>query len=108
MYLTGIRLSEGLRLKPVDVDFENNTLHIQGTKTQGSNRTIPLFPLVKLLLQSITPDRNGYYFPITADRIERIMRVIKDNVHHPHELRHTFGTIKMCVEKLDAKRYRYI
>jgi len=103
MYLTGVRRSEGLSLKTVDVDFNDNTLHIHGTKTKGSNRTIPLFPLVKSLLQCITPDKNGYYFPVTADRIDRIMRVIKDNAHHPHELRHTFGTIKLCVEKLDAK-----
>ncbi len=103
MYLTGVRRSEGLDLKTSDVDFYNNTLHIRGTKTCGSNRTIPLFPLVKKLLQSITPDKNGLYFPIKPDMITRLMQQVKDNEHHPHELRHTFGTIKMCVEKLDAK-----
>lgn len=103
MYLTGVRRSEGLDLKTSDVDFENNTLHIRGTKTSGSNRIIPLFPLVKKLLQSITPNRNGLYFPIKPDMITRLMQQVKDNEHHPHELRHTFGTIKMCVEKLDAK-----
>lgn len=103
VYLTGTRRSEALSVKRDDVDFENNTLHIRGTKTKGSNRTIPLFPLVKMLLQSIQPDKDGFYFPIKADRVDGIMRRVKGNEHHPHELRHTFGTIKMCVEKLDPK-----
>lgn len=103
VYLTGTRRSEALGITTNDVDFENNTLHIPGTKTKGSNRTIPLFPLVKTLLQSMAPNDNGTYFPIKADRVDSIMRRIKVNDHHPHELRHTFGTIKMCVEKLDAK-----
>lgn len=102
-YLTGTRRSEALSVSANDVDFDNNTLHIRGTKTKGSNRTIPLFPLVKSLLQGIQPDKNGFYFPIKADRVDGIMRKVKGNEHHPHELRHTFGTIKMCVEKLDPK-----
>lgn len=103
VYLTGTRRSEALSVTAKDVDFENNTLHIRGTKTKGSNRTIPLFPLVKTLLQGIQPDKDGFYFPIKADRVDGIMRRVKGNEHHPHELRHTFGTIKMCVEKLDPK-----
>lgn len=103
VYLTGTRRSEALSVSVNDVDFENNTLHIPGTKTKGSNRTIPLFPLVKSLLQEIVPDQNGEYFPIKADRVDGIMRKVKDNAHHPHELCHTFGTIKTCVEKLDPK-----
>ncbi len=103
VYLTGTRRSEALGITTNDVDFENNTLHIPGTKTKGSNRTIPLFPLVKKMLQTIVPNKDGVYFPIKADLVDSIMRRVKDNTHHPHELRHTFGTIKMCVEKLDPK-----
>lgn len=103
VYLTGTRRSEAIDITTKDVDFENNTLHIPGTKTKGSNRTIPLFPLVKTILQSITPNKEGIYFPIKVDRVDSIMRRVKDNTHTPHELRHTFGTIKTCVEKLDPK-----
>lgn len=103
VYLTGTRRSEAIDITTKDVDFENNTLHIPGTKTKGSNRTIPLFPLVKTILQSITPNKDGKYFPIKVDRVDSIMRRVKDNTHTPHELRHTFGTIKTCVEKLDPK-----
>lgn len=103
VYLTGTRRSEALSVTIDDVDFENNTLHIRGTKTKGSNRTIPLFPTVKMLLQTIVPSKDGLYFQLKADRVDSIMRRVKGNDHHPHELRHTFGTIKMCVEKLDPK-----
>lgn len=102
VYLTGTRRGEALRITPQDVDFENNTLHIPGTKTKDSNRTIPLFPLVKQLLQHTIVEDN-HYFPITEDSAARIMSKVKNNSHHLHELRHTFGTIKMCVEKLDPK-----
>lgn len=46
---TGCRRSEALLLQWADVDFENNLLHIPGTKTQTSDRIIPLFENVKKL-----------------------------------------------------------
>ncbi len=103
VYLTGTRRSEALSVTAKDVDFENNTLHIRGTKTKGSNRTIPLFPLAKSMLQRMVPDKNGFYFPFKIEYVDSVMRKITNSSHHLHELRHTFGTIKMCVEKLDPK-----
>ncbi len=102
VYLTGTRLSEALGIKTNDVDFENNTLHIQGTKTKGSNRIIPLFPLVKKALECMV-SVNEAYFTISEELADKIVRDITQRNHKLHDLRHTFGTIKICVEKLDAK-----
>lgn len=103
LYLTGTRRNEAISVTSKDVDYRNNTLHIRGTKTKGSDRTLPLFPLVRQILLAITPDKSGVFFPATGNRVDGIMRRVKGNDHHPHELRHTFGTIKMCIERLDPK-----
>ena len=101
VYLTGTRRSEALSLKWDDVDFENNTLHINGTKTKGSNRTIPLFPLVREMLLKI-PQTSEKVFPITPDVAHNVIKKATKE-YHLHELRHTFGTIAICVQKLDPK-----
>ena len=104
LYLTGTRKSEALSIKTDDVDFENKILSVRGTKTEGSNRRIPLTPLVEKLLQSLKPQK-GRYFPLEAYTINNIFRVIweKSKHHKPHDLRHTFGTIQICAEKIDVK-----
>ena len=40
---SGCRRSEALALTYNDIDFENKTIHIKGTKTKLSDRYIPLF-----------------------------------------------------------------
>ncbi len=49
VWLTGIRRNEALGIKKKDVDFENKILSIHGTKTNGSDRDVPLTPLVENL-----------------------------------------------------------
>lgn len=104
LYLTGTRRNEALSLRVEDVDFKNKVLSVRGTKTEGSNRKIPLTPLVEELLQSVKPKR-GFYFPWDSASINHDFRKVwhKDKGHKPHDLRHTFGTIQICVEKVDVK-----
>ena len=104
LYLTGTRRSEGLSARVEDVDFKNKVLSIRGTKTEGSNRKIPLTPLVEKMLLSLKPKR-GEYFPFSDNMVNHYFRKIwdKSKGHKPHDLRHTFGTIQSCVEKLDIK-----
>ncbi len=104
LYLTGARRAEGLTVRAEDVDFKNKILSIRGTKTEGSNRRIPLTPLVEKLLLSLKPKR-GAYFPFDKDEADRYFRKVwgKERGHKPHDLRHTFGTVQICVEKVDVK-----
>src|SRR5256885_6305261 len=44
LLLTGGRPSEVLALDISDIDFDRDTVRIRGTKTEGSDRTIPLWP----------------------------------------------------------------
>lgn len=99
VYLTGTRRNEALATTENEVDFGKSTLHILGTKTEGSNRYIPLSPHVAALLKKLN---GGKYFPFkdcTASRL--FSRYIKG--YKLHDLRHTFGTIQICVENIDEK-----
>lgn len=102
--LVGTRKNEALSLTAQDVDFKNKVLHIPGTKTKGSDRQVPLTPLVEKLLLKLIPE-NNMYFPIPKSSIDKYFRKVwvKSKGHKIHDLRHTYGTIQICVEKVDVK-----
>lgn len=102
--LTGTRRDEARLLTVDDVDFENKLLHIDGKKTNGSNRDMPLALLVEKLLLSLGV-KKGRYFKLTDTQADSGFRKVweKKKGHKLHDLRHTYGTIQICVEKLDVK-----
>lgn len=89
---SGCRRTEAFNLKWSDIDYNNNTMHIKGTKTNESNRYIPLFPNLKILLNSINKT-NDFILPRMQD-INKPYRFIKKVLpnHKLHDLRHTFAT----------------
>lgn len=103
VYLTGTRKSEAIGVTVDDVDFDNKVLAIHGTKTDGSDRKVPLTPLVEKLLLSL--HIKGNYFSVKEYSADKIFRKIWDKTkgHKLHDLRHTYGTIQICVEKMDIK-----
>jgi integrase len=88
---TGCRRSELLNLKISDIDFEKKQIHIRGTKTKGSNRTIPLFEKVAKRLNKMTFHSNGFLFIFSEDYVTHIFKKFCPN-HKLHDLRHTFAT----------------
>lgn len=89
---SGCRRTEAFNVKWSDIDYNNNTMHIKGTKTNESNRYIPLFPNLKILLNSIDKT-NDFILPRIQD-INKPYRFIKKILpnHKLHDLRHTFAT----------------
>ena len=65
LLLTGGRPSEVLGLTVSDVTFDRETVRIRGTKTLGSDRTMPLWPQPAAILQPYvrglgrTPDSSS-------------------------------------------------
>lgn len=105
VFLTGSRRAEALDVALNDFDIQNNVLHIPGTKSGGSDRDIPLFPLVKKLYNLMQLARTGEpqtFFGLKLSQVDKIMKYGLDG-YHLHDLRHTFGTIAICVQKLDVK-----
>ncbi len=107
-YTLGIRLSELIGMKDVDVDRGNKTVKVTG---KGNKQRI--IPFGDRLLQSMesylqlreatTGVRNGYFFqkedgsamyPVLVYRIVRkyLMKVSSQKKKSPHVLRHTFAT----------------
>lgn len=106
VYLTGSRRNEALASLSRDCDYENKSLYINGTKTDSAPRQIPLFPLLEKLMLKIKANKEGINFPIseysTDDIYKECMEALNIN-HKLHDLRHTFGTIQICVEKINTK-----
>ena len=116
---TGIRRSELLGLKWSDIDFENNIMHIQRAivqtkgkvvidkpKSKTSDRYIPFSEEFAKYLKKFQSDNeyvlgtNGYMSPGTysGKYFPRFMKELSEMTGvpelSPHELRHTYGTLK--------------
>lgn len=101
VFLTGCRRNEALYLLKENVDFDRKMIHISGTKTDGSDRYIPLFPLVEKLLKKINPVRERF-FNFSCKIADDIFRACIKN-HKLHDLRHSFGTIQYSCNAIDVK-----
>ncbi len=108
MYATGIRISEVLSLKILDISLENNYIKVLGKGNK--ERIVPFYNRVKNLmskyLEGAYPEISKgkpYMFPnYRGDRMSRIgaWKIIKNYAQkagiahkvHPHVFRHTFAT----------------
>jgi len=88
---TGCRRNEGLNLNKSDIDYKNRLIHIHGTKTDGSDRILPLFNNVAALLNRNRPDKDGFYFRFRPDYLTHVFKKFCPE-HKLHDLRHTFAT----------------
>lgn len=85
---TGCRRTEGLRARKEDFDFENKTYHIRGTKTEGSDRYIPLFDEVAEIARR---NKNNPLFDYNGDYVTKLFSDLCPG-HTLKDLRKTFAT----------------
>lgn len=93
--LTGCRRSEALGVCWNDIDLSKNKIHIRGTKTEGSDRYIPIFPELKVLLERIEYKGDLRLFHHNKYYVTSKFKEFMPN-HKLHDLRHTFAT--RCLE----------
>jgi len=102
---TGVRKNELLHIKVNNIDFDNNMILLDRTKT-NTDRIVFFTHFTKDLLQSycsLQPSRKYLLWNFrtnknyTDDNIRSLFNRIKDDCQltkfHPHMLRHTFATV---------------
>ena len=100
----GTRRDEALNLKGGDCDFKNKIIYIPGTKTQGSKRRIPMFPILEKILVELNASKDEKVFNVSQHRTNQDFRIFRGEHDGAvlHWLRHTFGTIQICVLDIPA------
>lgn len=86
---SGCRRNEALAVRREDIDIERQTIHIRGTKTDLSDRVIPLFDTISKFLSALPV--SGYLFDFKPDYVSRQFKKFCPS-HTLHDLRHTFAT----------------
>lgn len=104
LLLSGARRDEALEIRGGDFDLKNKIAYIRGTKTQGSNRRIPMFPLIERIFEKYAPTKFERLFPINKHRVNDDFSIFRGEMVDavPHWLRHTFGTIQICINGIPA------
>lgn len=92
---TGARQSELLAITPIDIDQENQTIHIIGLKG-SNNRTMPVRKeLIRSLIKRIKDNNiknSQSIFPISPKTLYQIWTNYRPRSKKPfHSLRHTFA-----------------
>ncbi len=102
---SGMRRNEAMTMRWEDIDWINNKIHVRGTKTEKSDRIIPIFPKIKELLESMGIKQQGNIFDYNnACSVTRsFIRLSGLPNHKLHDLRHTFAT--RCIEKGIPMKY---
>lgn len=95
---SGCRVGEALSVCWSDIDMDAETIHVRGTKTFTSDRTIPFFGLMRSILEQI-PRTSDRLFPYSRYLILAQIKPIREKCgfyFRVHDLRHTFAT--HCME----------
>lgn len=103
-FFVGARRTEAVNLRFEDCDFKNRIVYIRGTKTVGSNRRVPMFPIVEKILRATGAKKGEKVFKIPLARIDDEFRAFRGEEREgvQHWLRHTFGTLQICMNGIPA------
>ena len=101
---SGARRDEGLELRGRDFDLKNKIIYIHGTKTQGSDRRLPMFPILEKIHSIYHPTQFEKLFDVSKHRVNDDFGIFRGDMADavPHWLRHTFGTVQICVLGIPA------
>lgn len=97
IYHTGVRKTEALTLRKKD--FADGTVHIHGTKTEGSDRVLRLAPALMPVIEPVLAryeDPEALVFHVRSTTLhEAFVRYTEEAKLPPiriHDLRHSFAT----------------
>lgn len=101
LLMTGIRRTELCYILKRNIDFKNNIIYLEKTKT-NSPRNIFFTNEIKSLISDVFHSNDSMYLfgkdnnPLSPNSIDAVFRKIKKGLNNkvisPHKLRHTFAT----------------
>ena len=94
----GLRRNEALEIKKKDCDFKNHVLFVRGTKTELSERRVPMFPILEKILRACDGEDSQNIFQCGLFTVNHQFATFRgDSPATLHWLRHTFGTVQICI-----------
>lgn len=106
--LTGARRSEGYNIKLEDINFEKQTIFINGTKTKNSKRYVPISKayaeILKKSFNELFKEEKSYYTHKFKEYLDKLG--IKNK--KLHDLRHTYSTNLYYLGVPDKQRQLYM
>lgn len=104
LIFTGMRINELLTLKKENIDFKEEFLFINGSKTDaGMNRAIPIHKRIKPLLKEFYDNTDEYIIQAVRGgalgysgfkkRFNEMLKILELKKHTIHDTRHTFATM---------------
>jgi integrase len=92
LWMSGVRVSEAVGLRKMDIDFQNYTMTVRWLKSRKyNNRVVPLYPRLRDVLQVYvaTLKAEDRVFPFTRQNAWMLTKKYLGG--HPHQLRHSFA-----------------
>lgn len=92
LWMSGVRITEAVSLRKMDIDFANYTMRLRWLKSRKYNERIaPIHPNLRDMLRVYTAalNQDSLLFPITRQRAWQLTKKYFDG--HPHQLRHSFA-----------------
>lgn len=104
---SGVRIEEATRIKFSDINFDSKQIRVRGTKTETSDRTVPMGNQLEALIREyraeveevakeITPTQRAFPLVNLNKQLAAACKTLKIARITNHSLRHYFGTT--CLE----------
>lgn len=108
--LIGCRRSEAKLITLNDIDFENNSIFVKGTKTETDaiDRYVPFSNSLKKILQENFKNMFKYRSDTYTTKFNAYLKFINIENHKLHDLRHTFSTNLYYLGVPDKERQYYL
>ena len=106
--MIGWRRTEAKNVTIEDIDFENNSIYINGTKTKSAKRYVPISDKFKNILKENFDKmfkKDISYYSKTFCNYLKMLNIKK---HKLHDLRHTFSTNLYYLKVQDKERQYYL
>lgn len=106
--LTGCRRTEAVNVKVNDIDFENLSIHVKGTKTTSADRYVPISKsfaeILKANFSKMFDHEQNWY----SRQFQNYLKKLNIPGHKLHDLRHTFSTNLHYLKVPDKERQYYL